>query len=83
MEIKPSEEVKYLGLYLDKTLSGERTVNTIVKKCNSRLKFIYRYRRALSEKSRKLLTSALIQSHFDFVAPAWYMDLTIKLKHKI
>ena len=82
-EIKPTNEVKYLGLHLDQTLSGERTVNSVVSKCNSRLKFMYRYRRALSENSRKLLTSALIQCHFDFAASSWYMDLNLKLKRKL
>ncbi len=36
--IKPTTEVKYLGIILDDTLSGEGILDTIVKKCTSRIK---------------------------------------------
>ncbi len=35
-------EVKYLGIKIDKTLSGEGTLDTVVKKCTGRIKFLYR-----------------------------------------
>ena len=44
---------------------------------------MYRHRNALNFKSRKLLTSALIQCLFDYSASSWYMNLTGKLKHKL
>ena len=45
--------VKYLGLNLDCTLSGESIVSTITKKATSRLKFLYRYNSILKEQSKK------------------------------
>ena len=48
--IKPKQEVKYLGLKMDNTLSGDAVVKDIVTKCNNRLKFLYRHRDALDTK---------------------------------
>ena len=82
-DIKPSCNVKYLGLNLDQTLSGENTVCSIVKKCTSRLKFMYRHKDALNLKARKLLTAELIQCLFDYAASSWYTGTSAKLKHKL
>jgi len=49
---------------LNQTLSGDDTVN-YSEQVYSRLKFMHRHSKALNEKSRKLLASALIQHHFD------------------
>ncbi len=35
-------EVKYLGVKIDETLSGEGILKTFVKKCTGRIKFLYR-----------------------------------------
>ena len=40
--IKAQHLVKYLVLTLDDQLTGEAIVNSIVKKVNSRIKFLYR-----------------------------------------
>jgi hypothetical protein len=81
--VKPSETVKYLGLKIDSTVSGDKIVDSIVSKCNSRLKFMYRYKDILNVKTKKLLTSALIQCHFDYASTAWYSALTKQLKRKL
>ena len=81
--IKASPEVKYLGLKLDKSLTGTSIVNSIVAKCTSRLKFMYRHSSVLNHKSRKLLVSALIQSHFDYGVSAWYSATTKQCKRKL
>ena len=78
--IKPSTSVKYLGLKIDSTLSGELIVDSILSKCNARLKFLYRYKNVLKFKTKKLLVSALIQSHFDYTSTAWYLSLNKNLK---
>ena len=41
-EISSKENVKYLGLTIDKLLNGEAIVDSIVKKVNSRISFLYR-----------------------------------------
>ena len=82
-ELLSKSEVKYLGLKLDQSLSGESIVNSIVSKCSSILKFLYRHSRVLNQNSRKLLASALIQSHFDFGVSAWYLSTTKVLQRKL
>ena len=42
VKIDSKPNVNYLGTKLDQTLSGETTANSVISKCNSRLKFLYR-----------------------------------------
>ena len=44
---------------------------------------MYRHRNSLGKMSRQLLSSALIQPHFDYAATTWYMGSTEHLKHKL
>ena len=81
--IKPSESVKYLGLKINGTLSSQEIVDSVLTKCNSRLKFMYRFKDTLDIKTKKLLTSALIQCHFDFASTAWYFSLSKHLKTRL
>ena len=57
--INNSSSVKYLGVNLDNTLSGESIASNIIKKASGRLKFLYRHSNCLNFKSRKTLSSAL------------------------
>ncbi|CAG2222199.1 unnamed protein product [Mytilus edulis] len=75
--------VKYLGLNIDNSLSGEFFLNNIIQKINSRLKFLYRQAKCLSEQSRKTLVTALIQCHFDYACSAWYAGVSKKYKDKL
>lgn len=75
--------VKYLGLEIDSTLSGEKIVNSIVKRTNSRLKFLYRNSDCLDMQSRKTLCNSLIQCQFDYCCPAWFPSITKDLKDKL
>ena len=78
-----SNQVKYLGLVMDTNLSSHVTVMSIVKKAHARLKCMYRHRNSFGKMSRQLLSSALIQPHFDYAATSWYMGSTEHLKHKL
>lgn len=81
--ISAKDNIKYLGMVLDQSLTGENMVCDIVKKSNSRLKFLYRHSRYLSKSTRKLLCSALIQSHIDYASMAWYFGLKTCHKKKL
>ena len=81
--IKSVDTVKYLGLELDQSLSSVSTVNNIVKKTTSRLKFLYRQGNFLNFKTRKLLGHALVQPYFDYAVSSWYSSLSQALKHKL
>jgi len=82
-DILASKSVKYLGIDLDQSLSGLKIVQNIIKKTNSRLKFLYRQANFLNLKSRKILCSALILCHFDYSCSSWYSGITQTLKNKL
>ena len=67
--IGSESEVTYLGAILDQTLSGASTSRSIITKSTNKLKFLYRNARSLDSKSKAVLTSALIQCHFDMQVP--------------
>ena len=81
--IESSDSVKYLGAHLEQTLNGQAMATNILKKANSRLKFLYRQAYNLDMDSRKTLSSALILSHFDYACTSWYSSLTADLKKKL
>ena len=54
----------------------------VVNKINRKLKFLYRKNRFLRPELRRMLYNALIQPHFDYACPAWYPNLTEKIKKK-
>ena len=75
--------VKYLGVELDQSLSGSHIADNIIKKSNAKLKFLYRQARHLNVDTKKLLTSALIQCHFDYASTSWYSGLTKRLQNRL
>ena len=81
--IGSESEVTYLGVILDQTLSGASTARTIITKSTNKVKFLYRNARSLDRKSKTMLTSALIQCHFDYASAIWYSGLTQTLKNKL
>ena len=81
--IKQHSKVNYLGCILDETLSGESMGLHVLKKLNSKLKFLYRKSKFLSPFLRRLLCNALIQPHFDYACTAWFPNLNQSLKKKL
>ncbi len=81
--IQGQDNIKYLGSLIDHTLSGTNTVNNLVKKSNSKLKFLYRQSKFLDLSSKKTLCSALIQSHLDYACSSWYYSLNVTLQNKL
>ena len=55
----------------------------VIKKANSKLKFLYRKGKYLTVHAKKLLVTALIQCHFDYASAYWYKALTVKTKNKL
>ena len=83
IQIKQHSKVKYLGCLLDETMSGEAMALNVVHKINNKLNFLYRKNSFLTPALRCLLCNVLIQPHFDYACPAWYPNLTKKLKQRI
>ena len=75
--------VKYLGVELDQSLSGNQIAEAVLRKANAKLKFVYRQTRQFDMETKKLLTSALIQCHFDYASASWYSGLTKKYQNRL
>ena len=74
-KIEPKDKVKYLEAILDRTLSGESMVNSILQSAKARLKFLYRKQKFLNLHTKKLLVMSLIQCHSDYACSFWYMGI--------
>ncbi len=83
MPIEAVTEVKYLGVKIDDTLSGEGILDTVVKKCNGRIKFLYRQAGCLPTAIKKTLCQSLVQSHIDNAISSWYPAMTRRAKNKL
>ena len=81
--IKSKTQVKYLGVELDQSLSGEIIARKIIGKSNAKLKFLYRQARNLDIVTKKTLVSALIQCHMDYACAAWFSGLSKKYQHRL
>ena len=55
----------------------------VIKKINTRLQFLCRKNRFLSQPLRRLLCNAIIKPHFDYGCSAWYLNLNKTLKKKL
>ncbi len=83
VSIKSVSAVKYLGINIDSDMSGETTWKTVMNKCNSRLKFMYRQARCLPTATKKTLCLALTQCNFDYAVPSWYPSKSQTAKKKL
>ena len=68
---------------LENTLSSENCAYDIIKKTNSRIKFLYRHGSVLKQSQRKTLCNALIQCPFDYSCSSWNYSLSKSLKLKL
>ena len=82
-EVTAKDNVKYLGVSLDQSLGGKYIAESILKKGNSRLKFLWRQAKYLNRNSRKLLATSLILCHFDYACSAWFEGLQVNLQKKL
>ena len=83
INIQQYSQVDYLGCTLDESLTGETMAIKVIKKVNSRLKFLHRQNRYLTPPLRRLLCNVIIQPHFDYACSSWYPNLTKRLKTRL
>lgn len=81
--IKPSNNVKYLGVTLDNDLSGKSIAESVVSKSTARLKFLYRQANYLNVKTKRTLCNSLVLCNLEYASAAWYTGLTKSLKKKL
>ncbi|XP_071954179.1 uncharacterized protein [Antedon mediterranea] len=75
--------VSYLGLELDNNLTGDYIGKSVIKKVNSRVKFLYRNRKYLTFRDLKLLANSLVLCLYDYACSVWYSGLKKTLKVKL
>ena len=80
--IKNSPSVEYLGLVLDHNLNCDEISKAVIKKVNSRAKFLYRIRKYLNFDTLKLLASSLILC-YDYGCSFWFAGFKKTLKVKL
>ena len=56
---------------------------TVVKTVNAKSKFLYRKGALFSITERRMLSTALLQPHFDYACNAWYRSLDTVVKNKL
>ena len=69
--LTPSGSVKMLGVTVDRTLSWEAHISTVVKKCNSILFSLYKIRHHLTPEARQLLIQCHIFPHILYCLSVW------------
>jgi hypothetical protein len=77
------KSVKYLGVLLDERLDFYEYVLALTKKAASRLSFLHRYSSLLDFRTRKLLSSCLVNSNLEYCCSAWYPGLTVNLRNRL
>ena len=82
-QIASKTSVTYLGAEIDDRLTGELMASKILKKCNARLKFLFRKSKFLTKSSKRLLASSLIQCHLDYACSFWYSGLTVRTQTRL
>ena len=70
-EISSSDSVKVLGVTLDRHLSWDAHVGTVVRRCNTVLIGIARLRHKLPKCTRQLLVQALVFPHIRYCLTVW------------
>ena len=69
--LKSSEEVKYLGVTVDRQLTWKEHIDRVRKKCISGLSLLYKVKSALPFKMKQQLFESFIQPHLDYCAVVW------------
>ena len=81
--LKQDITVEYLWCYLDSNLNRESVACRVLKKINTKLKFLWRRSNYLNYSSRRLLCNTHMQPHFDYECTSWYPLLSKALKTKL
>lgn len=71
VKITPQPHIKYLGLIMDTHLKWNEQINDIIKMLNKSIPMLIKMRNKLSEKNRKLVYNAIIESRISFTIDIW------------
>lgn len=82
-EIPILNDVKYLGVVLDKKLNFSKHIDETSKKCSKVLKALWpliSYRSSLNAKNKNLIFKAVIRPSLTFACPLWYKAAKTHIK---
>ena len=65
------DQVKYLGVIVDKQLNWKRHIEQVRNKCLSGLAILCKVRRALPPKLKSLLYLTIVQPYLDYCSVVW------------
>ena len=66
-----SEKLKILGVIVDETLAWEAHISGVVKKCNSILVSLFRFRHYFNSESLKIIIEAYVFPHISYCLCVW------------
>ena len=75
--------IKILGVEIDNSLNFKHHVSAIIKKCNGKLRFLWRTASNLPPKIKTLLYNALVVPHLFYCNEVWSPALTAQLKNSL
>jgi hypothetical protein len=78
--IEYSDAVKNLGFTMDRNLTYEKQINSVVKVCNFQLKNISHIRKHIDFDSCVKLVNGLVHSHLDYCNSMYYKTSKAILK---
>ena len=79
--MESKSKITYLGF--DNDMSFSSMGNSVTKKGNDKLKFIYRNSALFGTNDRQLLCSALVNPYFEYACNTWCRIVNAKVKHEL
>lgn len=80
-KIEEENDIKLLGVTIDKKLSFEKHIFELVGKCNQNIQFLWRSAKDRSEQHRRLLANALVMSHLNYCDTVYHRFLSQNLSN--
>ena len=77
-----SDNIKILGVTLDKKLKWDCHINEVTKKCRSLMGILFKGRHFIDQDTRKLLFNAIVQSRLNYADVVWD-SCSEKLNHQL
>lgn len=77
VSIQPSNQVKSLGIVIDRELRFSNHITFLLKKAYSKLKLLFNYRHLFDRKTKTLLCESLVLSHFNYCDYVYGPCLTV------
>ena len=71
IEIKRSDHVKYLGVYIDDKMNWSYHINHLTQHLGKSIGFICKIRQYVNEKTTRMLYYALVYSHLQYGITSW------------